>query len=249
MIIDAHAHLGHDYVFEDDTSEDELLKWYKEYKIDGAVVQPFINRPYIKDTIEIHNRISKFCQENEGYFYGMASINPHFRPEDYEKEAERCINELNFVGLKITPIAHAVHPASKDGRHVFEVAKKLNVPVMVHTGAGIPFSDPASLLDVVSDFKDVKIVIAHAGSDLFYQQALYLAKKFDNVFLEPTWINIMNLKEMIETVGVRKIMFSSDQILNIPVELVKYRTLIKNDNELERVLSGTIMEVFDLILK
>lgn len=133
MIIDSHAHLGYDYVFDEESNEEDLQYYYKKYKIYGAIIQPFISRPYVKDTVDIHDRIYKFCKSSPGRFWGMASINPHFTPEDYEKEAKWCVEELGFVGIKITPIAHAVHPSSKVGIHVFEMARYLNVPVMVHT--------------------------------------------------------------------------------------------------------------------
>jgi len=248
MIIDSHAHLGHDFVFDEKSTEEELIDYYQEYNVSGAIVQPFINRPYIEDTRKIHNRIGDFCKQATGYFFGMASINPHFRPEDYEKEATRCIKELGFVAIKITPIAHAAHPATVDGRHVFSVAKELGVPVMVHTGAGIPFADPASLFSVVKDFPQLKIILAHAGSDMFFQQALYLASEYKNVYLEPSWLNILNTRKIIKEVGVQKIMFSSDHAINIPVELIKYQTLIKDKKRLQRVLAGTAIEVFELDL-
>jgi uncharacterized protein len=246
MIIDSHAHLGHDYVFDEDSTEEGLLYYYNKYNIHGAIVQPFINRPYIQDTMEVHNRIHKFCKDNPGRFWGMASINPHFTPEDYEKEAERCVKDLGFVAIKITPIAHAVHPSSKDGLHVFEVARKLNVPVMVHTGAGAPFSDPISLLNAVKSFRDVKTIIAHGGSDLYFQQALYITSEFENVYMEPSWLSILNTRKLIKTVGVSRVMFSSDHGINVPVELAKYRTLLEDEKQLERVLSGTAVEVFNL---
>jgi uncharacterized protein len=246
MIIDVHAHLGHDYVFDEDATEEKLLEYYNRYNISGAIIQPFISRPYIKDTMEIHDRIHKFCKDNPGRFWGMASINPHFSPEDYEKEAERCIKELGFVGIKITPIAHAAHPSSIDGKHVFAVARSLNVPVMVHTGAGVPFADPVSVIGAAREFRDVKIILAHAGTDLFFQQALFLAKEFENVYLEPSWLSILNLKKAVKEIGAEKVMFSSDHAINVPVELTKYKTAINDEKQLERALSGTAIEVFKL---
>jgi uncharacterized protein len=246
MIIDAHAHIGHDFVFDEDSTEAWLLENYRELGIDGAIVQPFISRPYIADTREIHDRIARLCASKEKQFWGMASINPHFTPEDYEAEASRCVKELGFVALKLTPIAHAAHPANQDSIFVYETAKRLGVPVMIHTGMGIPFSDPASLLDVPDKFPDLKFVIAHAGGDMFFQQALYLARHHDNVYLEPSWINVMNVKKALDSIGAGKIMFSSDQALNAPVELAKYKAAIKKPSDLERVLSGTAIEVFNL---
>ncbi|MFT4145032.1 MAG: amidohydrolase family protein [Mobilitalea sp.] len=246
MIIDSHAHLGYDFVFDEEAKEESLLYYYKKYKVDGAIVQPFINRPYLQDTMDIHNRIYEFSKNNNVKIWGMASINPHFTPEDYEKEARRCVEELGFVAIKITPIAHAVHPSSRDGFHVFEVARGLKVPVMVHTGAGAPFSDPVSLIKALDSFQDIKVILAHGGSDAFFQQALYLAEKYENIYVEPSWLSILNLRKLINTIGVSRVMFSSDHAINVPVELTKYRTLLEDEVKLERVLSGTAMEVFNL---
>ncbi|MCL2461976.1 MAG: amidohydrolase family protein [Defluviitaleaceae bacterium] len=248
MIIDAHAHLGHDYVFDEDSTEEELLRWHEKCGVDGAVVQPFVSRPYMEDTQAAHDRIQAMCAAHPGRIFGMASINPHFRTDDYEREAERCVNTLRFVGIKITPIAHAANPASKDGRHVFEVARSLGVPVMVHTGNGAPFADPAALLTVAGDFPEIPIVLAHAGTDLLFAQALYLARTHENVFLEPSWLSILNVRKALAVVGPGKVMFSSDHAVNIPVELAKYRTLLEG-KELEQVLSGTVIDVFKLPLK
>lgn len=246
MVIDAHAHLGYDHVFDVEQNEEELLRYYSQYNIDGAIVQPFISRPYVEDMVQIHDRIHVLCLKYPGRFWGMASIDPHLRPEDYEKEAVRCVKELGFVGIKMTPIAHAVNPPTRDGRHVLEVARELGVPVMIHTGAGIPFADPVSLIPIVRDFPDVKIVMAHCGTDLFFQQALYLAETYKNVYAEPSWLNILNTKRLVDTIGVERVMFSSDHAINAIVELVKYKTAITNGADLERVLSGTVIEVFSL---
>jgi uncharacterized protein len=245
-ILDAHAHLGHDVVFDEESTEEDLLYWHERCQVSGAIVQPFIPRPYLEDTAAIHDRIHALCRLYPGRFFGMASISPHLRPAEYEQEARRCITGLGFVGIKMTPIAHAVHPGSADGRHAFEVAAGLGVPIMVHTGAGIPFADPAALEDVAADYRKVPIVLAHAGTDMFFAQALSLARRFDHVYLEPSWVNILNLKKALNTVGASKIMFSSDIAMNLPVELAKYRTLAPSQAILEQMLSKTATDVFDL---
>ena len=245
-ILDAHAHLGHDVVFDEDSTEEELLYWHERCKVTGAIVQPFIPRPYLEDTAAIHDRIHALCIRYPGRFFGMASINPHLRPGEYELEAHRCVRELGFVGIKLTPIAHAVHPGSADGRHAFEVANGLDVPMMVHTGAGIPFADPAALESVVSDYRKVPVILAHAGTDLFFTQALSLALRYEHVYLEPSWVSILNLKKALKAVGATKIMFSSDHAVNIPVELTKYHTLAPSQSILEQMLSKTATEVFGL---
>jgi hypothetical protein len=76
MIIDAHDHLGYDYVFDEEAIEDSFIYYYTKYKVDGAIVQPFINRPYIQDTRDIHNRIYEFSKKRSGQIWGMTWIAP-----------------------------------------------------------------------------------------------------------------------------------------------------------------------------
>jgi len=248
MIIDSHSHLCYDYVFDAEETREDLLKAHNEYDVTASIVQPFISRPYLEDTRRCHDDIFKLCVDFPGEFFGMASINPHFRPEDYYEEAKRCVKNLSFVGLKITPIAHAVNPCSRDGQYVFQAATELNIPVMVHTGAGIPFADPAKLFSIIPVYNKIPIILAHAGTDMFFTQALYLAEKHDHVYLEPSWVNIMYIKTAIKTIGSSKVMFSSDHTKNIPVEHAKYRTAIKNQFDLDNVLYKTANDVFKLNL-
>lgn len=246
MIIDAHAHLGRDNVFDDYVLEEDLIYYNKICGIDCAIVQPCVPRPYVEDHRVAHDNIYKLCLDHKGMFLGMASINPHFRSEDYDAELDRYVKSLGFVGVKITPVGHAAHPSRKDCLHVYEKCRNLDIPVMIHTGSGMPFSDSVSILDAVRMFPDVRFILAHAGSDLMFAQALYIAREFENVYLEPSWLNIYSLKTAIESIGPRRIMFSSDMPMNIPVELAKYRTIIKDEKMIGQIMSGTAIEVFQL---
>ncbi len=246
MIIDAHVHIGEDVVFDEVQTEAELLEFYAKYNVDGGIIQGYLCRPYVEDTRAIHDRIHAFTKNTEKRWWGMASINPHFRPEDYDAEANRCIRELGFVGIKITPIGHACHPSSRDALHVFEICRALKVPLMIHTGAGAPFSDPISCAKALEAFPDVPVVLAHAGSEINNQQALYLARKHDNVYLEPSWVGVIATNAMYKQLGAGRLMFSSDNLYQIPVELAKYHSIISNEKDLERVLYKNVAEVYGL---
>jgi len=248
MIIDAHAHYGHDYVFDEDNYDDTLLYWYDTYGIQHAVIQPSVPRPYIEDTAKVHDEIYELCKKHGGRFFGMASIHPHFRPEDYDAELVRCIKTLGFVGVKITPIGHAAHPALESCMHAYETCAALDIPVMIHTGDGLPFSDPMNLLKPAKSFPGVKFIMAHAGSDAMFAAALYVSEMCPNVYLEPSWLNIYNLKRAIACIGPGRIMFSSDMPLNVPVELAKYQTATDDPAILDQLFYKTANEVFRLNL-
>jgi len=80
-------------------------------------------------------------------FLGIASINPHLG-DACLKEIRRCVENLGFVGVKLHTIGHAVLPTSRDALRVFELANELGVPVLVHTGTGIPFAQPSLCLPI-----------------------------------------------------------------------------------------------------
>ncbi len=246
MIIDAHCHLGKDVVFDLENSESDLILNFKKFGIDAGIVQPFIGRPYLEDIKAEHNRIYALTQEYPGSFFGLASINPHFRYKDFEEEARRCIRELNFVGLKITPPGHAVHPLSKDALHVYDVALDLGVPVMIHTGFGIPFADPIHLAGVAEKYPDLTIIMAHAGSNFYVSQAIFVAKNYDNVFVEPSGSGISETHSLISTLGSAKVMFSTDTIEQIPAELNKYKAIVESDSDRLNVFQNTVLKSFNI---
>ncbi len=246
MIIDVHAHLGEDYVFDDVQTEEQLMAAYDEAGVQKAIVQPFICRPYIEDTRAAHDRIAAMCAKYPGRIYGMASINPHFRHAEYEEEASRCVKELGFVGLKLTTIAHAVNPSSTDGMHVFAVAEALGVPVMIHTGLGAPLASPMNIWKAAEAFRGVKIVLAHTGGNEQYGQAQLLARHFENIYLEPSWMPSTTIGAMVNEFGADRVMFSSDIIGNLLPALQTFRAQIKDVNALDWALWKTASTVYKI---
>src|SRR6201996_3240296 len=139
-VIDTHAHLGECCVFGLYSTEEEMIRRQDECGVDATIVQPY---PGAKDYFKRHNEIADLCARHPGRFFGLGSLSPHIGRDKYQKEAERCIKELKFVGLKLHTIGHAVNPLTEDGQLAFETAYEFGIPAMVHTGAGIPFSLPA----------------------------------------------------------------------------------------------------------
>lgn len=245
MIIDVHSHLGEwDVVFDEAISEEELVKAYDKNGVDIGIVQPLIVNPTEQEQKRIHEEVYKLTQRYPGRFYGMASLNPHTNPDFYRAEVRRCIKELGFVGLKMSPIAHAVNPMSRDGRLAFEVAKDLGVPLMIHTGAGIPFALPALIQPMAKEFPDLPIVIAHSGLNIAAAEALIVAQECDNVFLDTSWTAPHICKAFIKVLGSSRLMFASDMFDNQVVELAKWRSLGLSENDLEWVLWKTASQVY-----
>ncbi len=246
MIIDVHAHLGYDVVFDEQITEETLTAAFDANGVEIGIVQPLIVEPLPEPQVRAHDQVHALTSKYPGRFYGMASLNPHCGEAFYRQEIERCVRKLGFVGIKITPIAHAVNPLTPDGRLAFEVARELKVPIMIHTGAGIPFALPALLLPLAKAYKDLPVVMAHSGLNILAGEAIIVAQECDNVYLDTSWTAPHTCKAFAKALGASKLMFASDMYDNQVVELAKWRSLGLPASDLDWVLWKTAAQVYGI---
>ena len=161
MIIDVHAHLGKDRVFDEERDEEEIIGTMDRYGINTTIVQAMFGAVDLEEIKQAHDRIYDFSKQYKKRIFGMVTMTPYLKEADFYDEAKRCVKELGFVGLKLHPTAQGVNPAAKVGQFVWEVCADLNIPVMVHTGAGIPFSLPAMCIGRAKQFPEVPCILAH----------------------------------------------------------------------------------------
>lgn len=242
MITDAHFHLGRCRVFDADFDEGDVRRAMDENGVDRVIVQPYPGAP---DPAAVHDRIAALGRETGGRVIGLASLTPHMEEDAYYAEIARCVR-MGFVGVKLHTIGHAVNPRSRDAETVFATAKDLGIAVMVHTGPGVPFADPAMIAGRARQFSDVPIVLAHAGAGVFSGSALGMADAFDNVVLETSWCRVSDIGMMINTLGSRKVMLGTDHPRNVSVELAKYRSLGLDEALLSDVLDRSAAYAFGL---
>jgi len=245
MIVDSHAHLGFDQVFDEEFTEAELLAAQRDHGIDRTIVQPALAHD-LTVARACHDAIAALAEEYPGQFAGMANPSPHLEPADYRREMRRCVRELGFVGVKLNPLGHAVNPLGRAGREVFTTAADLGVPVMVHTGTGVPWSNPAMLGPLARGFPATPVILAHAGGGIHAAEASILASEHDNVFLEVSWSAGFMVRRWVRTFGAERVMFGSDHADNVTTELAKLRSLDLDQADLAMVLGGTAAKVYDL---
>ena len=244
MIADSHCHLGYDPVFDEDFTRADLLESQERNSISLSLVQPAVVHD-LETVRRYHDDIADFCSLNPGRFKGIANPNPHLPGDGYEAEIRRCVKELGFVGIKLHPFGHAVNPLGADGRQVFEIASGLDVPVLVHTGVGIPWSSPALMEEAAEKYPGLRIVLCHAGG-LFSAEAGSLARKYPNIFLELSWQSDFVIQGWTKDPGADRLMFGSDHASNAALEIVKIRSLKLKKSDEETILSGTCLKVFGL---
>lgn len=133
---------------------------------------------------------------------GMLWINPH--DPGWTKDVPLAIQHA-FYGVKIHPVLdhYAVSRAALD--EVFACAQAHGWPILTHTdGDGTPMA-AACYEPLIQAYPDVILVLAHLRLG-----AIPLAKRYDNVFLDTTYVDPLMVEIGVDALGASKILFGSD---------------------------------------
>jgi uncharacterized protein len=243
MIVDTHTHLGVSALSAFAVTEGQLIETMDRHGVDLSLVLP---HPVMDNPFQAHDDIAAAVARHPGRLRGVASLSPIMPPDHYRREMERCIHDLGFVAIKFHPPCHLLPPTSEKADIVFRTAHDLHVPVIVHTGIGVPNGLPSLCILPARAYPDLPIILAHAGYGVYVQEALVAATVCPNIFVEPSWCGPNNVKMLVQELGAERMLMGSDQPDNLPVELAKYHAAGLTEAQLERIFSGTARMVFNL---
>ncbi len=184
---------------------------------------------------------------------GMLWINPH----DPAWEADVPLAEQHkFYGIKIHPVLdhYAVTRQALDG--VFACAQAHGWPVLTHTDVdGTPMA-AACYEPLIRAYPDVVLILAHLRWG-----AIPLAKRYENVFLDTTYMDAVTVEIGVDALGPEKILFGSDAAEGFDVGhavsrprpprsyaglLASYRECRIPEPALEKILSANARVLFHL---
>jgi predicted TIM-barrel fold metal-dependent hydrolase len=245
-VIDTHTHLGNSRVTFPAATEEQLLKCMNRYHVDAIFTFP-LPEPH-PDSKTVHDRIYRFAKDNPGKIWGVADMNPSNDDDVYIAEVTRCVKELGFIAIKLHPYLEATKPLGAQAVKVYETARSLGVPVIVHTGNGVPLALPSLLIPIAKKYPDLPIVLAHAGCWTYFDEAVIAAQLCDNIFLEMSTTGVFHLAAGLRSVGASKMMFGSDGCLNVGPELAKVEALDLSDDVAEQYLSKTAIDLYKIKL-
>lgn len=179
--------------------------------LDKAVLLPIDARTSRGTTIFSNEQIAELCHWCSR-FIGFASVDPH--TPNASETLVYAIKELGLRGLKLSPPTQEFYP--NDAKLMYPIYKKaeaLGIPIVFHTGmswepkARLKYSLPLLLEDVAADFPGLKIVLAHFGWP-WVLDAIALALKYPNVYLDTACLYFGNPKEFIAFVMTKQIPLS-----------------------------------------
>jgi predicted TIM-barrel fold metal-dependent hydrolase len=133
---------------------------------------------------------------------GMLWVNPHDPAwaEDVPLAAAH-----GFYGIKIHPVLdhYAVTRAALDD--VFACAREHRWPILTHTDVDGTPMDAASYEPLIRAYPDVALVLAHLRWG-----AIPLAKRYENVYLDTTYVDAPRVEIGVDALGPSKLLFGSD---------------------------------------
>lgn len=244
---DTLAHLRHVL-----SSPQAMLEYLDEQGIDYAVALAETN-PLSTGTSP-NERVAGFCQDSERLI-PFANVNP-FVTADLVSELRRCVSDLGFRGLKLYPTYQHFYANDVRLYPLYAEAQRLGVPIMLHTGSSVfrgarlKYGDPLYLDDVVVDFPELTIIMAHSGRGFWYDAAFFLAQLHPNLYMEITGLPPQKLPIYFPNLerNAGKIIFGSDwpAVTDIKGNIATVRSLDIAEKSKESILGGNAARVLGL---
>ncbi len=184
---------------------------------------------------------------------GMLWINPH---DPAWAEDVPLAETSQFFGIKIHPVLdhYAVTRAALD--EVFACAQQHHWVILTHTDVDDTPMSAACYEPLIRAYPQVPLILAHLRLG-----AIPLAKRFENVYLDTTYVDPMMVEIGVDALGPEKILFGSDAAEGFDVgrppvrsrPARSYATLIQglrergiSENNLEKILYENARRLFKI---
>lgn len=193
---------------------------------------------------------------NPERFRLVANVNPHLH---YPVDAElRRQLDLGAVALKVHPVHGNFAPNDRELYPAYAECQARNIPVITHTGpSSFPGAsgrrgDPVLMDDVLRDFPELTVVLAHGGRGWSYETAGFMALARDNLWLDIAGLPPKRLPHYFERFDLNRIgkkwIFGTDwpSAPSISANLDGVRSLGLAPDVLDLVLGENARHVFRL---
>ena len=222
--------------------------------------------------------VAEKISTNPERMYGFASIRVDRWNEDSKEqlaELERGVQLPGMVGIKL---AHAHQQFRFDDERfypIYEIAGRLGKPVYLHTGTSPnpgtryepEYADAMYLEKAIKMYPNTIFILGHTGYDskdkalTYTDSTIYLAVKYDNVYLEPGALGADRAEHVIDDFVIRmkqggvlhKVIYGSDGVQfpgYLKSHLEAYVSAMQRNgytaSEMRQVLSGNFTRIFGI---
>jgi uncharacterized protein len=182
-------------------------------RVDRALIQPMISPTRSGDPLDHHRYIHEQIRSHPDRLVGCFVANPLLDTARTIKVMRDLIASRDFRAVKLHPTNHGYMPFKSRDRldPILEEVASLGVPVIVHQGDP-PFGHPSQMAPMIEDFPRITFILAHFATQrvVLADEAIYVARKNNNVYLETGWGALPRIKEGIAAIGSERLVFASD---------------------------------------
>jgi uncharacterized protein len=237
-----------------------FLAYLDDAGVERAALINYVAPEVIGYTEKANEFVSEYVRENPERLLAVGGLRPDH--PDPEREIGRLAERLHLRAIKLHPPHQLFRPnAYVDGelpglRALYAACERYELPVIFHTGTSVfprarnRFADPMMIDDVAVDFPKLTIVLAHGGRPVWMESAVFLARRFPNVWLEVSGIPPARLLEYFPSLPrlADKVLFGTDWpgpgVKDIGANLQVFRGLGLTTSAQERILEENPLRVF-----
>jgi len=238
----------------------EFLRYLDRAGVERAVLINYVAPEVIGYTEATNRFVSDYVRADPERLIAVGGIRPDH--PDPEREVEHLVRDLGIRALKLHPPHQLFRPnAYVDGelpglRTLYEACSRRGLPIIFHTGTSVfprarnRFADPMFVDDIAVDFPDLTIVLAHGGRPIWMESAMFLARRFPNVWLDISGTPPSRLLDYFPRLSrfSDKVLFGTDWpgpgVRDIGANLEAFRALPLSADEQSRILEENPLRVF-----
>ena len=242
QLYDTHTHIGRARHSGMRFTADDMLRSMDAYGVDRAVLIPY---PVVDDYRQAHDEIGAAVAAHPERFTGAICLSPFVPEAEFRDEVARCAETLGLRALKLQPQYQPLNPLSERSDFFFESAARHGLPIIAHTGSGVPFSLPSLFIAPARRFPDVTIILGHAGGPTYMLEAIVAASVCKNIYIELSSLMPHHVLEVLKHVAPTRLMAGSDLPASVSAELGKILDLPVDDAVKRQILWETPRRIFD----
>jgi uncharacterized protein len=237
-----------------------FLEYLDACGVERAVLINYVAPEVIGYTEKANDFVARYVATNPDRLIAVGGIRPDHPTPD--REIRHLAFDLGIRALKLHPPHQLFAPNAYVGdtlpglREIYATCERERLPIIFHTGTSVfprarnRFSDPILLEDVALDFPELTIVLAHGGRPLWMETAVFLARRFPNVWLEVSGVPPGQVLEYFPKLPrlADKVLFGTDWpgpgVKDIRANLEAFRALPLSADALQLILETNPLKVF-----
>jgi predicted TIM-barrel fold metal-dependent hydrolase len=238
-VFDAHGHLGSWTAFWlPRPGADSLLSVMDRCGVDGMALSSLLGIGPDPGAGNVETLAAVDASGGRLHCYLVAA--PH-RPQD-EPSLESGLKHPGVVGLKVHPDTHTCPVDDAAYRWIFELAERTARPVLAHSFAGTPWSDPLRFEAVAAAFPPVRIILAHAGvTPVGFRRAIEVCLRHEQLVVDTcgSYMTGEWIRRLVAELGADRVLYASDApFIDLRYGLGRVLGAGLSEHDLDLVLAG-----------